>query len=153
MAQTTDQSTFVDAYIEGGVDGAAWEDHSGFTSMLEVSGGDRNSGEVYTAEGDTPLLGAGKRTPIEIAVTVVYTEGTSEIFEDVRTAFQTDGGGDYYLQWVPQGDTVGNFMYTTGKGIITSFGWPGGPVEPGDPLTVEFTLKCAEITKSTYSTT
>lgn len=152
MAQTTDQNTFVDAHIEFSDDGSAWDDISGFSSEIALSGGDRNSGEVYTAEGDTPIIGAGKRTPIDVEVTVVYTEGTADPFETVRALYETDGGGDAYLQWVPRGDTVGNFMFTTGKGIITSFMYPNGPVEPGDPQTVKFTLKVPAIAKSTYST-
>lgn len=144
--------TFVNAEIEFSTDGSTWQDYSGFANSVEVSGGDRNSGEVFTAEGDTPIIGAGKRTPIEVKVKVVYTEGTSDPFEDLRAQYETAGGGDVYLRFTPRGATVGNFTFTTGKGILTGFSYPAGPVEPGDPITLEFTLKVPSITKSTYST-
>lgn len=148
MPQTTSQMSFVDAEIEYSDDGAAWTDISGFANQLTVSGGDRNSGEVYTALGDEPLLAAGKRTPLEITVMVVYTEATADPFETVRADYETNGGQDAYIRWSPGGGDSGDSQFTSGKGIITSFGYPQGPVEPGDPLTVEFTVKVPDITKA-----
>lgn len=148
MAQTTDQLSFVDAEIEYSENGSSWTDISGFANELAVDGGDRMSGEVYTAEGDTPLIAPGKRQPLEITVTVTYTEGTGDPFEDAREAYETDGGGDAYIRWSPKGGDSTEFQFTSAKGIITAFGYPQGPVEPGDPLTVQFTVKVPSISKA-----
>lgn len=148
MAQTTGQTTFVDAYIAMSTNGSAWTDISGLANELTVEGGSRQSGEVYTAEGDTPIIGAGKREPLNVKVKIVYTESGADAFEIMRAQYETAGGGPVYIKWSPKGNDPTEFVYTTTAGVLVDFGYPGGPVEPGDPLTVEMGVKVAAITKS-----
>lgn len=149
MPQTTGQTTFVDAYIAISINGSVYTDISGIANELTVEGGSRQSGEAYTAEGDTPIIGSGKREPLNVKMKIVYTESGSEGFEILRGQYETAGGGAVYVKWSPKGNDPGEYVYTTTAGVLVDFGYPGGPVEPGDPLTVEMGVKVAAIIKTT----
>ena len=83
MAQTTDLYSFVDALIESSINGSAFTDISGFANELTVDPASRMSGEVYTADGDVPLIGAGKREPVFVNCRIVFTEGSDDPFEEL----------------------------------------------------------------------
>lgn len=148
MAQTTDQNSFVDAEIEFGSAVDTYTDISGFANELIVDGGDRASGEIYTADGDEALLGFGKRAPLEINVKIVYTEGTGDAYELVRAAYEADGGTPAWIRWSPRGGDATEAQFTSTEGRVIKCSYPGGPVEPGDPQTIEFTVKVAAINKA-----
>jgi hypothetical protein len=146
MAQTTGGITFRGCKIEISTNGTNWTDISGWFNKIEVGGGERNIGEFFTADGDTPILGAGKRAALELTVAVVYTEGGGDPFSVLLTAFES--AGPLYVRWSPKGGAAGQNMYTTSAGYVTTPVYPGGEVEPGDVIPVEFTHKVATITKS-----
>lgn len=148
MTQATGQTSFVDAEIEFGSAVDTYTDISGWANELNVSGGDRASGEVYTADGDEALLGFGKRAPLEIDIKIVYTEGTGDAYELIRAAYEAAGGTAAWIRWSPKGGDATEFQYTSTEGRVTKCSYPGGPVEPGDPLTIEFTVKVAAINKA-----
>lgn len=149
MAQTTEALPFTDAEIEIGTDGAAWTDISGFAGAVSRSGGQRKTGEAYTADGDTPILEKGKRGPVDVTVVIVYNETTTPPYETVRTAFEA--GTAFYVQWSPNGGAVGDEQYTTDEGIVTDCPEPVGNVESGDPITIQFTVRTPKVTKATIS--
>jgi len=146
MAQTTGATSFKDCKIECGADGAAWEDHSGWGNSIELGGGDRQIGVMYTYDGDTAIITGGKREPLEITVKAAYTEGASDFFEDVRAAYEA--GSAWYLRWSPKGGDSAEFLFTSDEGIIKSFVYPVGEAGSGDPVQAGFTLTVPKITKS-----
>ena len=148
MAQTTNAYTMKDAKVEVSSNGTTYTDISGFANEVTVSGGERMSGEVYTVDGDTALVGIGKRQPVDIAVSVVYTEGTGDPFETLRAAYEA--GSTYYVRWSPRGGQTGEFQFTA-SGPVTAFEYPDGEAGSGDPITVSFTVRAAGITKSTVA--
>lgn len=147
MAQTTGAMSWVDSYLEYSQDGSSWIDFSGFSNALSVSGGDRAIGEVFTSDGDTPIITAGKRSMLEVAVTAVYTEGSSDVWPDAFINYDTDDGGAFYFRWAPAGSDSGNAQYTTSAGELINPGWPMGESDNPDALTVEIVLACASISK------
>ena len=149
MAQTDGAISFVDAKIEYSTDGAAWNDISGEVNTVEISGGDRNSGEVFTADGDIPIITFGKLNPWDVSCTVVYTESATETFERLRGFHQADGGTSLQLRWAPIGSGTGNSQYTCGTSKLTEFEMPGGEVGGGEPLSVTFVQRTPSITKGT----
>ena len=146
MAQTTNAMSFKSNKIEISTNGTAYTDISGFANSVDVGGGDRQAGEAYTYDGDTAIIAIGKREPVEVTVKVVYTEGTGDPFETVRAAYED--GSALYLRWSPKGGSTGAFQFTTSAGYVTTLGYPVGEAGSGDPVLIEFTLKCASITKS-----
>ena len=111
MAQTTGATTARAATVGVSSDGSSWTDISGFAMSVTGQSQDRMSGEVYTFDGDTAIIGAGKREPEEIEISYVYTEGGSDPFEVIRAVFENATA--YYFRWTVKAATTGNFRFTT----------------------------------------
>jgi hypothetical protein len=147
VAQTTDGLSFVDAQVEYSTDGSSFADISGFANTVEVSGGERSAGETYTADGDIAILTFGKRAPVDIVYTCVFTEGATDPFERFRGYHQTADGSQVVLRWSPAGGGGTGFFSFTGTGKITDAPWLGGDAESPDPLMFAVGLRTAELLK------
>lgn len=148
MAQTTGATAGVNAKVEFSVNGSAWTDLSGSASALDPGEQSGMSGEVYVFTGETAAaVTAGKTEPAEITIKVAYTETAGESFEVVRAQFQVAGRAAY-IRWSPKGGTTGQFLFTSGLGVLTGLTWP--PVDAGDgkPIMAGFKIKVPSITKS-----
>ena len=151
MAQTTLGMSSVNARVEYSLDAAAWVEMSGSATSVTVAGGTRVSGEAYTASGDTAFITAGKREPIEVTVAGVYSEttGDPEFFEALAAVYESGAG--CAIRWSPTAyDTTNQKRYTTANtagsaavGVITAWNYPSVDISSGDPIIVEFTVKCA----------
>ena len=150
MAQTTDAISFVASYLAISTDGASWTNASGYSHQIEISGGDRQTGVAYTADGDTAIITGGKREPLDITINGVDTENANELYDEANDAYETAGGaGNFYVRWAPAGNTAGNLQYTTSVGIVTAPVYPVGDAGNGDPIMVSVTIKCASVTEAT----
>lgn len=147
MPQTTDGITAVDMSLELSANGTTWTDVSGFSTSVEPDGGARKVGETFTLEGDTPIISKGKRESIDLKCKIVYTEGASDAYALVRTAY--DNNTPLYARYSPKGGGSGTKIYTSGPGIVTECPYPGGEAESEDLILVEFTIKVATLTEST----
>jgi len=157
MAQMTGHTPFTGAHVQYST-GTAWVTFSGSMSSVEVGGGERNVGEAYTADGDIPLLGGGKRGPLEVTVNYVYAEGSTGatgMAEICRGVYETAGGGTFNVRWAPKGSDTGNFLYTTNTATdgthLVFPGYPVGEVEPGDPIANELSLSTSMLIKGTIA--
>lgn len=147
MAQTTDGISFVNATVEYSTDGVAFADISGFANTVDVSGGERSAGEVYTADGDIAILTFGKLAPVDITYNSVFTEGATEPFERLRGYHQTANGAQVVFRFAPQGGEGTGQITFTGTGKITEAPWLGGDAGSPDPLTFSTTVRTANILK------
>lgn len=151
MAQTTTQISAVDAKIEVSANGSAWTDVSGSTNKVDIGPQDRAVGFAFTFDGDGAVLTNGKRQPVDVTVTAIYTETAStEAFEVVRALHETENGADVYVRWTPISETAtaGHGIYSTGKGKLKSFQYPPVDAASGDPIMVTFTVTAATITRT-----
>jgi hypothetical protein len=126
-------------------DGTNFTDMSGTANAVNVSGFNRQSGEAYSFDGDHPVIGHGKREPLEVEVNMIYTELAAEMFFLTWAEFDADDGHDYWIRWVPK---VGGSTYTTDTGILLACLPPNAEAAPGDPLVASLTLKCAQVNKT-----
>lgn len=149
MSQTTGALSGLNCKAEVSANGTSWTDASGFTNSVEPGGGERKVGEAYTFDGDTPIVAAGKRGPVEIKYKGVFTQGGSEPFSVVKTAYEA--GSTFYFRWSPDGGGTGDLRFTA-SGIVSAFTYPKVEAGPGDPIAFEFTLKAPSITTETIST-
>ena len=147
MAKKSGGVSLVNAKVEYSTSGSSFTDISGFANMVEVSGGDRLAGEVYTADGDIGIVTFGKRTPIDLGYTCVWTEGTSDPFERFRGYHQTADGSQVILRFSPQGGAGTGKISFTGTGKITTAPWIGGDAGSPDPLTFSIVVRTANILK------
>ena len=145
MAQTTSQVPMACGQLEISTDSCVnWSDISGEAQSLGGTEQARMSGEAYTLDGDTALLGGGKREPMELVVAIVYTESNTEAYDLVRAAFEAAGcGGGFCLRWSPAGGSAGDDRITTGEGILVSFTYPPMDAATGGPIMVGFVVKVA----------
>jgi hypothetical protein len=148
MAQTTGAFSAVNALVEVSTNGSAWTDISGFSNKVDPGDATRASGEVYTHDGDTAIITGGKREPLEIEYSFVFTHGAGDVFEVVRAQFETAGGGPLYVRWAPKGSTTGNFRFTSDAGVVTKFLYPGADAEEPKAAMGGFTLKTPKVTKA-----
>lgn len=130
--------------------GTSWVDFSGVLNSVEVSGGDRVTGEVFTADGDTPIVLFGKLNPIDVTGKIVYSEISTEAFNSLVPLYVA--GTNLRLRWTPAGDGTGAYRFMTGTTNFTQFGYPGGEVGAGEPILVEFAVKTGTITYEVMTT-
>lgn len=137
--QTQDASNFTDATIEVSINGAAYIDICGEASSLNVSGGDRDTSEYFTACGDTPIVLTGKRKKIMVALKVAYTEGNADTYAIARQAYENKNTV-FQVRWTPRGAVSGHNRFVTDPtySFVTSHPYPGGEV--ASAAATEFTV-------------
>ena len=150
MAQvaSSEALSMVAAKLQGSTNGTTWVDLSGYASSIEEGEMTRKAGTVFTYSGDKCIIKSGKLSPIDLNVTVVYSEDSAGAMAILLGQFQAAGGGPYYLQWSPKGGATGTWQYTTDAGVITKLPLPGGKAEDGAPVVIKFTLMTPFVTKA-----
>jgi hypothetical protein len=137
-------------FVGFSTDGATWVDASGYSNAVSISDGGRETGEVFTFDGDTPILKAGKRAALTITVTGVYTETAAHLFTVANTAYTA--GSALYVRWSPGGGDSGDVGYTSSAGIVTNAIYPSGEADSADAILFEVEVKCASVTKAAIGT-
>jgi hypothetical protein len=136
-----------DARMEYSLNGSTWSDCSGYANEIAAAEQTRKTGVTYTFDGDTAIIKAGKREPIDLEITVVYEEGTSSPWEVMRPYFEA--GSAVYFRYGPKGTSTGSYRFTADPGYITKWPYPVGKPDTGDPVVVALTLQTARLTKGT----
>ncbi len=147
MAQTQGAVACVDAKVEFSTNGSSWTDISGSSNSVDPGTQTRQNGETYTFQGDTAILTAGKREPLEITVRAVYTETAGEAYALMRAAFEAAGSVGY-IRYSPRGGATGQDVYTSPAGIITELPYPMADATDADPKLMEVTVRVPYLTKS-----
>lgn len=143
MTQTVGSKTMRSVAIDWSTNSSDWNTIQNTTAAVNPSGGDRMMGEAYTADGDVAIVGAGKREPIDVEVNLVYSEITTESFLKLEPLYTA--GTAIRIRWSPAGAASNDYRYTTATGYISSFSYPGGEVETGDPIVTGFTVRTPSI--------
>jgi len=148
MTQLTAAISAVDQKVEVSTNGSSWTDISGAASIVTIEPQERGVGSAFTFDGDGALLTYGKKQPVSITVTLVYSEGTGDAFEFVRAVHETVDGGAFYLRISPQGGAAGEAQYSTGSCKLASFQYPSGDASSADPIMTTFSCIASAITRS-----
>lgn len=148
--QTTDASNFTDANIYVSINGAAFVDICGEASTINVSGGDRDVAEFFTACGDTPVVLVGKRKKIQVKLKVAYTEGNADTYAIAKQAYENKKM-IFQLRWIPRGNAHGNLRFTTDPvySFLTSQPYPSGDVAAAAATQFEANVETSSITQDT----
>ena len=147
MAQTTTAMSGVDATVEISTDGTTWIDLSGSSTSVSPGSQSRMTGETHTLEGDLAIITPGKREPMEISVTTLYTEASGEAFETLRPLFVARTR--IYFRYSPLGPgatgravfTATNDDATPGACIISELDWPEVDATSADPIAIAYTVR------------
>jgi len=155
MAQTLTAMAAVDATVEVSVDGTTWIDISGSANTVEPGSQTRMTGVAYVFEGDLGIVTSGKREPMEITVSALYTETAGETFETIRANFEAHTR--IYFRYSPKGKGgAGRAVYTAsnngivaGPVIVSEFDWPESAADNADPVASSFTIMTPAFIKTT----
>lgn len=149
MTRTSEAISMVAADVEVSQDNATWVDLGPYGSTVGISGGDRRTGEINVFDDERPIVKAGKKASQVMTIRYVYTEEVGGPFETIRDWDDTEGGVIYARYW-PEGKAASNFIFRTGKAILTSFLDPGGEAGSGEVVVCEITITMEELSKDTW---
>lgn len=151
MTRTSEALSFVAADVEVSQDNVTWVDLSPYGSAINVTGGDRRTGELNVFDDERPIVKAGKKGSQVLTIRYAYTEEVAGPFATIRTWDDTEGGVIYGRYW-PEGkvDGAGNFVFTTGKAVLTSFQDPGGEAGTGEVVLCEIQITMEQLTKAVW---
>lgn len=150
MAQTTGSMTFANAKIminstttfpTGALD------LSGVANTITVSGGELATIQAFTFGTTTPVLAAGKKSKIKIAIKALYSEVAGDGYSTIATWYE--GSTPVYVQYIPKGSGVGAFVFTSGSGYIIPPPYPSGDSEGKEFATFSTDVEVQSITRST----
>lgn len=147
-SQTTAAFNFTDAAVQYALNGGAWTDICGEATSITGDGFDRQkSADFFTYCGDTPIILPGKRNSGSVTVRIAVTEGAADPFIVALNA-QINKGTKLQFRWMPRGNTVNNFRYSTDvNSFVTSSPWPFGEAGSADITALDVTVAAAYITK------
>ena len=151
MAQTTAAMSGVNFDIEVALAGSGtWTNISGSSNMIAVPEQARQTGDDYTADGDPAIVTPGKLSPIDVTVTILFTNESAEAFETVRPWFEADGGSRIDLRWSPQGvGATGRAVFNALNVVINGFTYPGPDASAAAPLRAGFKVRVPQIIRTT----
>jgi triacylglycerol esterase/lipase EstA (alpha/beta hydrolase family) len=121
-------------------------DISGYNNKIEPGEITREAGEVFTYSGDVAIIKSGKRKPLDIKFSFVYTEEATGPFKMIYD--RAVAGSSIWVRWAPKGNASPNYQYTSDEGIITAFSFPKGDPDKGEPVMCDFTLKVPQVTEA-----
>jgi len=154
MAQTTDFVSEANAGIEYSATGTVWVSLGGSTGKVDTPTQKRMTEPDYTFDGDVALIAQGKREPVPLKVTAIYSEQAAEAFEALRGYFQA--GTLIYFRYSPKGlGATGRSVFTTANAAgaaaavpITEFDYPAVDAASGKPIVCTFSLLAPQLIKT-----
>lgn len=156
MAQNTGGMSGKAGKVEYSLDASTWVDISGSANTVNVTGGERMTGDAFTGAEDTALIFTGKRQPYVIEMRGIYSEttGTPQFFEALDTVYKSGAGTAF--RWSPAGyDATNEKRYTTATNssgsaaaavvAIVNLERPSIDFGSGEAIMVTLTLRSGEI--------
>jgi hypothetical protein len=154
MPQTTNAVAMACGQLEISIDGCnVWTDISGSSSSVTGTTQTRINDQNYTLDGDFAIIRGGKKEPLELVFSIVYTPTAAEAFSIAQQIFEETGcGGNICIRWSPNGGNAGDQRFTTADGILISFDYPTMDATAGGPIMTSFTSKHASVTAAIITT-
>ena len=128
--------------IQPGCTGS-WYDVGGEMTSVQNTKETRETGSVPVFNSLRHVTGGGKKPPITVTFSGVYSEVITEAFLRIKTLWETAGTSECVKQlcvrWIPKGGTAGDAMYEmTDEPELVGFEYP--PINAGEagPITFEF---------------
>lgn len=153
MAQTSAAINTVNGVVQMSVDGNTWTDISGSTNKLAQATQEADSGEAATLDGGYMISTAGKVKPVDIEVTTIYTEESTEAYELLFAQWEK-AGRPLWLRWSPKGAyntrryTGANGAGTAVAGIMTALDFPTADASEANPVMCKIKVRFARIIRS-----
>lgn len=136
-----DAITFGDCLVEvDPLDDTTWADIDSWATEVTVSGAVVPSTETYPFEG-TAIVFVGTKSPVEVTVTAVYTEGSTDPFDIIRTRFEAANGPAFEVRFAPGGSVTGGKRFSTAGGKLMACPPPVGAGDASSATTFTFVVR------------
>ena len=152
MPQSTTAINTVESVVEISIDGTNWSNISGSTNKVEPGPQTADSGMAATFEGRYKIVRSGKYNPVDLSVTILYTETGSEAYTILHGQFLLVNS-PLWLRYTPGGSN-GDFRYYTGDsngnkaaGRIVEFPFVSADAGDGGPSMVVFKLQTTRLVR------
>ena len=121
-----------------------------WATAVSVSGEDVPTAEAYPFAG-SPIVFAGSKSPVELQTTSVYTEGSTDPFQNIRDRFEAADGPNMDVRFVPAGSASGNFRFTTSGGKLLACPPPQGAGDAASAQTFTFIVRADSLGRDAIS--
>jgi hypothetical protein len=129
---------------------SSYADIDSWATEVSVSGEDVPTTEVYPFEGSA-IVFAGNKSPVEVQVTAVYTEGSTDPFKNIRDYFEANDGPDFDVRFAPAGSSDGNYMFTTSGGKLIACPPPQGAGDAASAQVFTFVVRADSLARTAMS--
>ena len=118
--------------------GHTWNDISGVTGVLDVTGGDKQAQEFRTHSGS--LTGLSSSGLINVVLTAVFQNSTTSFLEFLTDSWDgTSSTFCFYIRWSYNAGASGA-LRRTAKVALLSNPFTGGDPGSGSPVTKQLTM-------------
>lgn len=121
---------------------SAFANIDSWTSAIAATPETVNTTETYTFTHTGPIIFAGNPGPIDVTCTVVFTEGATDPYSNIKAqslSALTD------VRWGPAGAGSGGISFTTGGGRLVSRTLPQGAADGSTATTFDFTVRAGSV--------
>jgi hypothetical protein len=147
MTQTTGAVANSCAKVEISLNNSTWTDISGVAMSVGGTEQTRIKGEAYTFDGGKAIVKSGKREPMELEFSIIYSETDAEAYQQVRLTFESAAcAPNFYVRWSPRGGNADDEQITSDVGVLTSFTYPPVDAKEGGPIIAGFKVYVPGVT-------
>lgn len=142
-----DAIEFKDAMVEVDLTaGGTFIPIDSWATDVAVSGEDVPSTETYPFAGSA-IVFTGTKSPVEVDITCVYTEGSTDPFQNIRDRFEAASGPVINVRFCPAGSASGNFRFTTSGGKLMSCPPPVGSGDANSATLFTFKVRADSLAR------
>jgi hypothetical protein len=142
-----DAIEFKDAMVEVDlIADATWVAIDSWATDVAVSGEEVPSTETYPFAGSA-IVFTGTKSPVEVDITCVYTEGSTDPFQNIRDRFEASSGPVLDVRFVPGGSASGNFRFTTSGGKLMACPPPVGSGDANSATLFTFKVRADSLAR------
>ena len=136
-----DAVSFADAMVEVDLTaGGTFVPVDSSATQVDVSGEDVPTTETYPFSGSAVVF-VGTKSPVELTITALYTEGSTDPFVNIRDRFEAGNGPVMEVRFVPAGSASGNYRFTTSGGKLTACPPATGAGDASSATVFTFTVR------------
>ena len=142
-----DAISFSDCLVEVDlIDDGSWADIDSWATEVTVSGEDVPTTETFPFEGSA-IVFVGTKSTVEVSVTAVYTEGSTDPFGNIRDRFEAANGPAMEVRFSPGGSVTGGFRFSTAGGKLTACPPPVGSGDASSATVFTFVVRADSLAR------
>lgn len=144
-----DAISFADCYVEVDLtpSSSSYAAIDSWATDIAVSGEEIPTTSTYPFKGSA-IVFTGTKGPAQITCTIVYTEGSTAAYYNIRTLFESGNNNPMNIRWQPNGSGTGKLRFTSVGGKLTACPPPTGSGSADSANVVTFRIDADSIDMS-----